>query len=67
MAERGKWNAARLSPMILTAAFAILICALLVGLTSISTGAAILVAVVILLIGLAGVVVLDMRGSRKTA
>ena len=65
MAQSGNWNVARLSPMILTAVIAILVCAILVGLTDITWAAAIVVAVVILLIGVLGVWVLDKR--RQTA
>jgi RsiW-degrading membrane proteinase PrsW (M82 family) len=65
MAQSGNWNVARLSPMILTAVIAILVCAILVGLTDITWAAAIVVAVVILLIGVLGVWMLDKR--RQTA
>lgn len=61
MARDGDWNVARLSPMILTATVAIVIGGILVGLTDISTGAAIAIAVVFLLIGLLGVWMLDRR------
>jgi hypothetical protein len=61
MASDNTWNVARLSPMILTAIVAIVICGILVGLTDISTAAAIIIAVAFLLIGLLGVWVLDRR------
>lgn len=61
MAQGGKWNVARLSPVIFTAAVAIVVCALLAGLTDISTGANIVVGVVILAIGILGVWMLDRR------
>jgi len=57
----GDWNAARLSPVIFTAAVAIVVCALLVGFTSVSWAAAVVIAVVILLIGVLGVWMLDRR------
>jgi len=47
--------------MILTGSFAILLGALLFGLTDISTGGVILIAVIILAIGLVGVWMLDRR------
>jgi len=61
MTNGNDWNVARLSPMILTAAVAIVICALLVGVTDISTAGAIGIGVVFLLIGLLGVWMLDRR------
>ena len=61
MARDGNWNVARLSPMILTAVVAIVLVGILVGLTDISTAAAIAIAVVLLLIGLLGVWMLDRR------
>ena len=61
MARDGDWNVARLSPMILTAIVAIVLGGILVGLTDISTGAAIAVAIAFLLIGLLGVWMLDRR------
>ena len=61
MARDSHWNVARLSPMILTAIVAIVLGGILVGLTDISTAAAIAVAVVFLLIGLLGVWMLDRR------
>lgn len=61
MASDNNWNVARLSPMILTAIVAIVIGGILVGLTDISTAAAIVVAVAFLLIGLLGVWMLDRR------
>ena len=64
MAQGGNWNVARLSPVILTAVIAILVCALLAGLTDISTGANILIGVVILAIGILGVWMLDRRGRQ---
>jgi membrane-bound ClpP family serine protease len=67
MAQPGRWNAARLSPMILTAAFAIVFCALLLGFSNIGTGSVIVLGIAILLVGLAGVVLLDMRSRRKAA
>lgn len=57
----GDWNVARLSPMILTGAVAIVVGALLWGLTDMSVGAAILFAVLILAVGLLGVWMLDKR------
>lgn len=57
----GDWNVARLSPMILTGALAIVVGALLWGLTDMSVGGAILFAVVILALGLVGVWMLDKR------
>ena len=39
MAQGGSWNVARLSPVIMTAVIAILVCALLAGFTDISAGA----------------------------
>lgn len=47
--------------MILTASFAILIGAILVGLTDISTGTVLVIVVVLLLVGLVGVWMLDRR------
>jgi hypothetical protein len=61
MAEPGNWNVARLSPMILTAVIAIVLGGILVGLTDISTAAAVAIAVAFLLIGLLGVWMLDRR------
>jgi hypothetical protein len=61
MARDGDWNVARLSPMILTAIVAIVIGGILVGLTDISTAAAIVIAVAFLLIGLLGVWMIDRR------
>jgi hypothetical protein len=61
LARDSDWNVARLSPMILTAIVAIVLGGILVGLTDISTAAAIAVAVVFLLIGLLGVWMLDRR------
>lgn len=61
MASDNNWSVARLSPMILTAIVAIVIGGILVGLTDISTLAAVLVAVAFLLIGLLGVWMLDRR------
>jgi len=61
MARQNSWNIARLSPMILTASFAILIGAILVGLTDISTGTVLVIVVVLLLVGLVGVWMLDRR------
>ena len=57
----GDWNVARLSPMILTGAVAIVVGALLWGLTDMSVGGAILFTVVILAVGLVGVWMLDKR------
>ena len=54
-------NVGRYTPMILTGSFAILLGALLLGLTDISTGGVIIIAVVILAIGLVGVWMLDRR------
>jgi hypothetical protein len=62
MAQGGSWNVARLSPVIMTAVIAILVCALLAGFTDISTGANILIGVVILALGVLGVWMLDRRG-----
>jgi uncharacterized membrane protein YfbV (UPF0208 family) len=62
MAQGGNWNVARLSPVIMTAVIAILVCALLAGFTDISAGANIVIGVVILAIGLLGVWMLDRRG-----
>jgi hypothetical protein len=53
--------------MILTAAFAIVFCALLLGFSNIGTGSVIVLGIAILLVGLAGVVLLDMRSRRKAA
>ena len=65
MAQGGKWNVARLSPVILTAVIAILVCALLAGLTDMSTGANVLIGVVVILaIGILGVWMLDRRGRQ---
>jgi hypothetical protein len=61
MARDSNLNVGRYTPMILTAALAIVLGALLLGLTDISTGAAIVIAVVILAIGLLGVRMLDRR------
>ena len=61
MARDGDWNVARLSPMILTAIIAIVIGGILVGLTDISTAAAIAIAVAFVLIGLLGVWMIDRR------
>jgi hypothetical protein len=61
MARESGSNLGRLSPMILTASFAILIGALLVGLTDISTGTVLVIVVVLLLMGLVGVWMLDRR------
>lgn len=61
MARDTDLNVGRYTPMILTGTFAILLGALLLGLTDISTGAAIVIAVVILAIGLVGVWMLDRR------
>ena len=58
-------NVGRYTPMILTGSFAILLGALLFGLTDMSAGGVILIAVVILAIGLVGVWMLDRR--RKVA
>jgi len=57
----GDRNLARLSPMILTAALAIVVGAVLWGLTDMSAGGAILFAVVILALGVVGVWMLDKR------
>ena len=57
----GNWNVARLSPVIMTAVIAILVCALLAGFTDISTGANIVVGVIILALGVLGVWMLDRR------
>ena len=65
MAQSGNWNVARLSPVIMTAVIAILLCALLVGLTDITWGATIVIGVVIVAIGVLGVWMLDKR--RQTA
>ena len=62
MAQGGSWNVARLSPVIMTAVIAILVCALLAGFTDISTGANIVIGIVILAIGVLGVWMLDRRG-----
>ena len=62
----GTWNPARLSPVIFTAVIAILVCALLSGLTDISWAANLVIGVVILAIGVFGVWMLDRRG-RQTA
>ena len=61
MASEKSWNVARLSPMILTAIVAIVLGAILVGLTDISTAGAIAIAVAFLLVGLLGVWMLDRR------
>lgn len=61
MARDNNWNVARLSPMILTAIVAIVIGGILVGLTDISTGAALIITLAFLLIGLLGVWMLDRR------
>ena len=61
MARDTDVNVGRYTPMVLTGAFAILLGALLLGLTDISTAAAIVIAVVILAIGLVGVWMLDRR------
>ena len=60
MARDSNLNVGRYTPMI-SAALAIVLGALLLGLTDISTGAAIVIAVVILAIGLLGVRMLDRR------
>ena len=57
----GDWNVARLSPMILTGALAIVVGAVLWGLTDMGVGGAILFAVVVLALGLVGVWMLDKR------
>lgn len=57
----GTWNPARLSPIIFTAVIAVLVCALLAGLTDIGWFANVVVGVVILAIGLLGVWMLDKR------
>lgn len=57
----GERNLGRLTPMVLTGALAILIGALLWGLTDISAGSAIVLVILILAIGLAGVWMLDKR------
>ncbi len=57
----GTWNPARLSPVIFAAVVAILVCALLAGLTDISMAANIVIGVVILAIGVLGVWMLDKR------
>jgi hypothetical protein len=57
----GDWNPARLSPVIFTAVVAILVCALLAGLTDISWAANLVVGLVILAIGVLGVWMLDKR------
>ena len=57
----GDWNVARLSPMIFTGAVAIVVGALLWGLTDVTVGGAILVGVLILAVGLLGVWMLDKR------
>lgn len=57
----GDWNPARLSPVIFTAVVAILVCALLAGLTDISWVANLVVGLVILAIGVLGVWMLDKR------
>ena len=62
----GDWNVARLSPMILTGAVAIVVGALLWGLTDMGVGGAIVVVVLILAVGLLGVWMLDKR-RRQTA
>jgi hypothetical protein len=61
----GDRNLARLSPMILTGALAIIVGAILWGVTDMGLGGAILFAVLILAIGLVGVWMLDKR--RQTA
>ena len=61
MAQGGNWNVARLSPVIMTAVIAILVCALLAGFTDISMGANIVIGVVILALGVLGVWMLDRR------
>ena len=57
----GNWNPARLSPVIFTAVIAILVCALLAGLTDISWAANLVIGVVILALGVLGVWMLDKR------
>lgn len=57
----GERNLGRLTPMVLTGALAVLIGALLWGLTDIRGGATIALVVLILAIGLVGVWMLDRR------
>jgi sulfite exporter TauE/SafE len=59
----GERNLGRLTPMVLTGALAVLIGALVWGLTDVSGGTVIVLVVLILAIGLAGVVLLDRRRS----
>ena len=66
MAQGSSWNVARLSPVIMTAVIAILVCALLEAFTDIATGINILIAVIILALGLLGVWMLDRRGGTAT-
>jgi hypothetical protein len=61
VAQSGSWNPARLSPVILTAVIAILVCALLAGFTDIGWAANLVIGVVILAIGVFGVWMLDRR------
>jgi sulfite exporter TauE/SafE len=61
MMAGGERNLGRLTPMVLTGALAVLIGALLWGLTDISGGATIALVVLILAIGLVGVWMLDRR------
>jgi hypothetical protein len=62
----GTWNPARLSPIIFTAVVAIIVCALLAGLTDIGWFANVVIGVVILAIGLLGVWMLDKRRPAAT-
>jgi hypothetical protein len=57
----GERNLGRLTPMVLTGALAVLIGAILWGLTDVSGGTVIVLVVLILAIGLAGVWMLDRR------
>ena len=57
----GERNLGRLTPMVLTGALAVLIGAIVWGLTVISGGTVIVLVILILAIGLAGVWMLDRR------
>jgi hypothetical protein len=57
----GTWNPARLSPVIFSAVVAVLVCALLAGLTDIGWAANVVIGLVILGIGVLGVWMLDRR------
>ena len=61
MMAGGERNMGRLMPMVLTGALAVLVGALLWGLTDISGGAMVALVILILAIGLAGVWMLDRR------